>query len=1122
MLAPEPGPIQTDKEHSPETILRFWRAVELLSPQPLKGPRESRRDEPIALWQPGDPLPWQEGHELRRRPPRDGAEWRHVVYVGVYDLALAVAELERHFGRDPDASGETAPGQACLAALLVTAAGRPLVDSYTLSSLAWSLGRTRRPGPASPQWLEGFDEALETARDAFATRMALDPDDEEGQRIQGLGVRVGPALGPDALARELQLLLRQLGWPSRAADLRAFALLRSAPVAKTRRHATDDADFLNSFFLRDLARTARTVAEGRAGKALASYLAAPARIAAQSRVDVRNDTAAVARALQPARFPAGRWPSKDHHPLVLSQQLAVNLAIAELAESGGILGVNGPPGTGKTTLLRDLVAAVVVRRADVLAQLRAPEEAFGDVAGRWKSGSYFRTLRALHPDLCGHELVVASSNNGAVENVTREIPAEDAVDPTWLEHHRYFVDVASAVIGRPAWGLLAAALGNKQNRSRFVTDFWFGGARAGDAGRSRDDTSPAAAARPHGDPPPAIGARPGNEPPPATAAQPGVEPAAESAGGLLKLLQAASTAERPSWPAAVRRYRAACAAARRLAKERQAVADALAELPRLVSALAAALSKHRLAADRLQEARRLAADANSSLDRAADHLRAMQAQLAAVQQARPGLLAILLSWGREFREWSAEARLRRRLVDDAYRQLENSRQASAQAHAACALADRELAAATAERRDLDRRRHAARQIIATFRRASQAVIPDDDFWSRPPDETETRSPWVDDAWNRARAEVFLEALHLHEALILGAPDLVRRNLLGAMDLLQGRLSEAAGRPAIRAAWSTLFLVVPVISTTFASFDRLFAHLHEEELGWLLIDEAGQAVPQAAAGAISRARRVVVVGDPRQLEPVVTIPDSVVATLRRHFAVADTWQPNVISAQWLADRASRFGTHLEGQDGEPEWVGTPLRVHRRCDEPMFSIANHIAYQGLMVHATPPAKDLADWPASCWLDVISSTSEGNWIPAEGDEVLRLLRSLPTADHAAHLACLSPFRHVVRGLKDTLGQHFPRLHIGTVHTYQGKEQAAIVLVLGGNVNAEGPLDWAARRPNLLNVALTRAKRRVYVVGNRERWRSRAYFRDLALRLPAAAAVSIPSTTTAIVSKRALSGPR
>ena len=204
LLARDSSQTQPGTAHSPETILRFWRAVELLSPQPLKGPRESRRDEPIAVWRPGDLLSWQEGHELRRRrPPRGNGEWRHFVYLGVYDLALAVAELEQHFGRDPEASGETPPGQACLAALMVTTAGRPMVDSYTLSNLAWSLGRTRRPGPASPDWLEGFDDAVEAARESLASRLALDPDNGEGQRIQGLGFRVGPVLAAAALGRDL-------------------------------------------------------------------------------------------------------------------------------------------------------------------------------------------------------------------------------------------------------------------------------------------------------------------------------------------------------------------------------------------------------------------------------------------------------------------------------------------------------------------------------------------------------------------------------------------------------------------------------------------------------------------------------------------------------------------------------------------------------------------------------------------------------------------------------------------------------------------------------------------------------------------------------------------------------
>ena len=58
---------------------------------------------------------------------------------------------------------------------------------------------------------------------------------------------------------------------------------------------------------------------------------------------------------------------------------------------------------------------------------------------------------------------------------------------------------------------------------------------------------------------------------------------------------------------------------------------------------------------------------------------------------------------------------------------------------------------------------------------------------------------------------------------------------------------------------------------------------------------------------------------------------------------------------------------------------------------------------------------------------------------------------------------------------------------------------LLLGGNPKTPGSISrYAAAKPNLLNVALTRAQRRIYVIGDRDHWRKHQYFSDLADMLP------------------------
>lgn len=193
-----------------------------------------------------------------------------------------------------------------------------------------------------------------------------------------------------------------------------------------------------------------------------------------------------------------------------------------------------------------------------------------------------------------------------------------------------------------------------------------------------------------------------------------------------------------------------------------------------------------------------------------------------------------------------------------------------------------------------------------------------------------------------------------------------------------------------------------------------------------------------------------VGDPRQLEPVITLPSGAQDALLGEFEVAAEWLPSAVSVQAVAGRQARFGTLLPaGSEDRPVWVGAPLRVHRRCDQPTFAICNAIAYDGLMVFGTAERGEFHG--RSIWYDVPSPTADGevSW------------------------------------------------WVGTVHAMQGKEADVVILVLGSDPRRDGARRWAVEQPNLLNVAVSRARRRLYVIGDHDQWKSLRNIRILANNL-------------------------
>lgn len=76
------------------------------------------------------------------------------------------------------------------------------------------------------------------------------------------------------------------------------------------------------------------------------------------------------RVLHIDHAPLGKWPSR--YAPAFMQQFAINLAISNNSEFPPFLSVNGPPGTGKTTMLKEVIADAIVKKAMVMSNFPNP------------------------------------------------------------------------------------------------------------------------------------------------------------------------------------------------------------------------------------------------------------------------------------------------------------------------------------------------------------------------------------------------------------------------------------------------------------------------------------------------------------------------------------------------------------------------------------------------------------------------------------------------------------------------------------------------------------------------------------------------------------------------------
>lgn len=1057
-----------------DAVLAAWTTIEVLTPQPLPDPDALRamRRQLVDLAKQPEPWTLAENRPQSNDPNKDPNKAQSIswfVYLGLLDLRAATASLLELFPDEHADERNYVSGRAPLAVIVLDAEGRPIPGKTFLASYSWGYGQVLANALQSlaefssvePVWRERIEkELIEYAEDG---------------KIQ--------AVTPERLRNLTRWLIRELNVPEHQVELDGVAIrvlqFGAAPEPP-------EPELLNSFYLQDLHTVRNAVKQRDIGAALSRYMGVTPPPGSR---DIVKDRGVLQETLNPARIPLTRWP--DRHSLSLMQQAAVNHVIADL-RIDGIAGINGPPGTGKTTLLRDVVAKVVVDRAIALAKFDKPAEAF-TAKGRMPLGGGYADVYDLHPSLLGHEIVVASSNNGAVENISTEIPSIDAIADDLEPPLRYFSSIADCVAteeGHPikdgaSWGLAAAVLGNTANKTAFANQFWwhqsrsFGKYLIAVANGWSETTAD------------------------------GVKPAeVMTLEGAPRNPQEAMQ----RWKQAQKAFHEAHQRAEQISTDLAAAGEALQIYPAAQSRVTQAETALDTALRNLEAGRQELMELEVALTAAKQAVTELRGDRDALIALKPGFFARLFRT-RRYRTWLAEIDSAKKRLDEALKSVPKALQAKEAALAAVKSRNLLVASAKREHAMAQQAEQALVLKLDRGRELAGAQFPDETFWGRDDADLQRSSPWLGPPFQAARAQLFAAAFNLHRAFIDVSARYLRHNLMVAMTLLKSRSLPADVESVRRSLWASLFLVVPLASTTFASVNRLFGRLGREQLGWLLIDEAGQAAPQAAVGAIWRASRVLSIGDPLQIEPVVTVPPRLVSAIFNQFDLrAEEWAAPRISVQRLGDRASWLGTAIARLDGDL-WVGSPLRVNRRCQEPMFSISNQIAYEGLMVLGTPtrdsPIGDVLG--PSAWFSV-GAKSASKWAPEEGRFAVELLARLLDAGMATpDVFLITPFRAVASSLRETVlssvrldkrlmkPYEWVSKRVGTVHTFQGKQAEAVIFVLGAPSPASaGSRNWAGDPPNLLNVAVSRAKERLYVIGERSVWNRAGAFTTLHALLP------------------------
>ncbi len=257
-------------------------------------------------------------------------------------------------------------------------------------------------------------------------------------------------------------------------------------------------------------------------------------------------------------------------------------------------------------------------------------------------------------------------------------------------------------------------------------------------------------------------------------------------------------------------------------------------------------------------------------------------------------------------------------------------------------------------------------------------------------------------------------------------------------------------------------VFPVIFSTNISSKRLGSHNFMFDL--VVMDEAGQCNVATALLPISKAKSLLLVGDPNQLKPVIVLEDQVNNDLMKKYNIPEKYNyktNSILDVMIENDNISKY---------------ILLKYHYRCGKNIIGFSNQRYYNN-----------------SLNLSYLNSTGELNVLDVKNQNIKQKNEAIEEAIaivdyiernniHDAYI--ITPFVNQKELIKKLLKEkNISDIDCGTIHSLQGAEKDTIIFSPAISLKtSRSTFAWIKNNYELINVAVTRAKNKLIIAADTE----------------------------------------